>query len=67
MVVPEIAVVGQQGIRLEVAVGPYFGELVRDVGEKAIVGAGSTVTKDVPPNMIVTGNPARIIREIGDE
>lgn|SRR5215813_6848366 len=34
------------------------------VGEKAIVGAGSVVTKDVPANAIVAGNPARIIRTI---
>jgi acetyltransferase-like isoleucine patch superfamily enzyme len=32
------------------------------VGENAIVGAGSTVTKDVPPNTIVAGNPARVLR-----
>jgi acetyltransferase-like isoleucine patch superfamily enzyme len=32
------------------------------IGEKAIVGAGSTVTKDVPDNAIVAGNPARILR-----
>ena len=34
------------------------------VGEKAIVGAGSVVNKDVPPGMIVAGNPARLIRRI---
>jgi acetyltransferase-like isoleucine patch superfamily enzyme len=34
------------------------------VGENAIVGAGSIVTKDVPPNTIVAGNPAKIIRRI---
>ncbi|HEX4310734.1 MAG TPA: acyltransferase [Acidobacteriaceae bacterium] len=34
------------------------------VGENAIVGAGSVVTKDVPPNSIVAGNPARILRSI---
>jgi acetyltransferase-like isoleucine patch superfamily enzyme len=34
------------------------------IGEKVIVGAGSVVTKDVPPNTIVAGNPARILRKI---
>ena len=33
------------------------------IGENAIVGAGSVVTCDVPPNTIVAGNPARILRE----
>ncbi|PYS55826.1 MAG: N-acetyltransferase [Acidobacteria bacterium] len=32
------------------------------IGENAIVGAGSVVTKNVPANAIVAGNPARIIR-----
>lgn len=34
------------------------------IGENAIVGAGSVVTHDVPPNTIVVGNPARILRSI---
>lgn len=34
------------------------------IGENAIVGAGSVVTKDVPPNTIVAGNPARVLRHI---
>ena len=37
------------------------------VGDNAIVGAGSVVTKDVPSNAIVAGNPARLIRMITDE
>ncbi len=37
------------------------------IGENAIVGAGSTVTKDVPPNTIVAGNPARLLRKIPQE
>jgi acetyltransferase-like isoleucine patch superfamily enzyme len=34
------------------------------IGENAIIGAGSVVTKDVPPNVIVAGNPARFLRTI---
>jgi acetyltransferase-like isoleucine patch superfamily enzyme len=34
------------------------------IGERAIVGAGSVVTRDVPPGVIVAGNPARVIRTI---
>jgi acetyltransferase-like isoleucine patch superfamily enzyme len=34
------------------------------IGENAIVGAGSVVTKDVPPGSIVVGNPARVLRYI---
>ena len=34
------------------------------IGEGAIVGAGSVVTHDVPPGMIVAGNPARVLRRV---
>ena len=34
------------------------------IGENAIVGAGSVVTKDVPANVIVAGNPAKFLRKI---
>lgn len=34
------------------------------IGKNAMVGAGSVVTKDVPDNTLVVGNPARIVREL---
>ena len=37
------------------------------IGERAIVGAGSVVTKDVRPNAIVAGNPARFLRNVESE
>jgi acetyltransferase-like isoleucine patch superfamily enzyme len=37
------------------------------IGEKAIVGAGSVLTKDVPANAIVAGNPAKVLRYIKEE
>jgi acetyltransferase-like isoleucine patch superfamily enzyme len=37
------------------------------IGERAIVGAGSVVTHDVPADAIVAGNPARIIRMLTSE
>jgi acetyltransferase-like isoleucine patch superfamily enzyme len=37
------------------------------IGEGAIIGAGSVVTKDVPPNAIVAGNPAKFLRFVSEE
>ena len=34
------------------------------IGENAIVGAGAVVTRDVPPNSIVVGNPAKLLRTL---
>jgi acetyltransferase-like isoleucine patch superfamily enzyme len=34
------------------------------IGENALVGAGSVVTKDVPANTVVAGNPARVLRSV---
>lgn len=37
------------------------------IGENALVGAGSVVTKDVPANAIVAGNPAKVLRYLTSE
>lgn len=37
------------------------------IGENAIIGAGSVVTKDVPADVIVAGNPARILRRVSED
>lgn len=36
------------------------------IGSNVIIGAGSVVTKDVPDNVVVVGNPARVIKTIDD-
>jgi acetyltransferase-like isoleucine patch superfamily enzyme len=35
-----------------------------EIGEEAYVGAGAVVVDDVPPRMVVVGNPARVLREV---
>jgi len=34
------------------------------IGDNSIIGAGAVVTRDVPPNVIAAGNPARVLREL---
>ena len=38
-----------------------------EIGEEAFIGAGAVVTKDVPPRVIVVGNPARVLREVDSD
>ena len=38
-----------------------------EIGAEAFVGAGAVVTKDVPPRVIVVGNPARVLREVSED
>ena len=38
-----------------------------EIGEDAFVGAGAVVLKDVPPRVLVVGNPARVIREVSED
>jgi acetyltransferase-like isoleucine patch superfamily enzyme len=58
-----------RGLRLHTRIGKHCFIGARSVilpgltiGDESIVGAGSVVTKDVPPRSIVAGNPAQIIR-----
>ena len=37
------------------------------IGEGSVIGAGSVVTKDIPPHVLAVGNPCRVIREITEE
>ncbi len=37
------------------------------IGDNSVIGAGSVVTRDVPPNVVAAGNPCRVLREITKE
>lgn len=36
------------------------------IGDHSVIGAGSVVTKNIPPNVVAVGNPCRVLREIND-
>jgi maltose O-acetyltransferase len=37
------------------------------IGDNSVIGAGAVVTRDIPANVVAVGNPARVIRRIGEE
>jgi maltose O-acetyltransferase len=37
------------------------------IGADTVVGAGTVVTRDLPPGVVAVGNPARVLREVGPE
>ncbi len=37
------------------------------IGDNCVIGAGSVVTKDIPPNVVAFGNPCKVVREIGEK
>ena len=36
------------------------------IGDNSVVGSGSVVTKDIPPNVVAVGVPCKVLREIGE-
>lgn len=48
----------------DVRIGSNVTILPVKIGDKSIIGAGSVVTKDIPANCIIAGNPAKIIRKM---
>lgn len=37
------------------------------IGQGSVIGAGSVVTKDIPPGVIAVGNPCKVLRPITEE
>ncbi len=50
-----------------VRIGSNVTILPVNIGDNVIIGAGSVVTKDIPANYVVAGNPAKIVRKIEDK
>lgn len=51
-------------IRKNVRIGSNSTILPVEIGENSIIGAGSVVTKNIPPNEVWAGNPAHLIRKL---
>ncbi len=55
--------------QVKVSKNVWIGEgaiIVADVGEGSMIGAGSVVTSNIKPHVIVTGNPARFVKNLND-
>ena len=37
------------------------------IGDNCVIGAGSVVTKDIPPNTVAVGNPCKVVRYVGEK
>lgn len=37
-----------------------------EIGDNSVIGAGSVVSKNIPPNCVAVGNPCRVLREISE-
>jgi acetyltransferase-like isoleucine patch superfamily enzyme len=47
-----------------VSIGSNATILPVKIGDGSVIGAGSVVTRDIPPNVVVAGNPAKVIRRL---
>lgn len=62
----------EYGISITIGNNAWFGGNVVvnpgvHIGNNAVIGSGSIVTRDIPDNMIAAGNPCKVIREITEE
>ncbi len=57
-------------LRISIGANSFVGDnstVMADIGKNSIVGAGSVVVKPVPDNVVVVGNPARVVKERSPE
>lgn len=62
----------EYGIKIEIGNNVWIGGNVVvnpgvKIGDNVVIGSGSVITKDIPKDVIVAGNPAKIIRDITEE